>query len=103
MYSSCLTQESLQIFCPQWNFGDMYFTSEAEAKIDAGANIISMVIRINQGDYGLISADEIDQRRTTIARDSGRRFVAVFEEPQGVFYIALNEFGRTIVCMFDER
>ena len=103
MFAYYLPQELIQYNHPQWTFGDAYFTHRVAEMINAKASIDSMFTRIIGGNYGLISTDKNDHAITAEARNSGRRFVAVFEEPQGIFYIALNENGRTIVCEFSER
>ena len=57
--------------------------------------------RILAGDYGLsdLGNDQINHLRKT-----GQRFPSTFELPdQTLLYIAVNEYGRTIVCDFFSR
>lgn len=103
MYALVLTKDIININLPGWTFGDIYFTNGAQSMIEANADIDSMLEQVIEGYYGRISADEEDLAKMNAARNAGRRFVAIFDEPQGTFYFSINENGRTIVCEISER
>ena len=87
-----------------WNLGEILFTQGASDAVESQSIEVGLLLmRHWAGDYGLISADEVDHLRNAVNRSEGRQFTSIFNAGEDCLkVVTLPTRKRTVVCLTRE-
>lgn len=108
IYEIELTENMLsKSFLPDWNLGNVCFTigfAELIGKSLSFKNIVNDIFKPHlNGNYGIISGDAVDLKRTIQARLEGRKFISVFMVNGKYIKVVTNQKEKfTVACLVSE-